>query len=211
MWLFSLTLLFFFTLIDLPRAHAQLLGPNLIANPSFESSTLAGAPADWSESAATGNAGRFTYPALPAKNGLKAARFDVIQYAGGDVAWRFKPVAVVPGDYIYIDWYKASAPSVIEAEFRRTGGATEYADISILPPTEIYTEAVVDIPVPQGVRALSVAHVLRGEGSLTIDDTWLCLRAPMAPISQDTNHAPPDPKAAIFADLTAKPTSRSRK
>lgn len=175
----SLGLLLFFACSGPALAHAQLLGPNLVPNPSFESSTRAGLPAHWSEHAAGGSAGTFAYPALPPKIGFKAAQVAITAYRGGEAGWEFAPVAATPGSYTYIDSYRATAATVIEAEFRHEDGSASVADLAVLPPQDTYAPAVVSLEIPAGVSRVTVRHVLRGTGTLTIDDVWFCLRAPM--------------------------------
>lgn len=159
------------TLSPAAPATASSLGPNLIPNPSLETAGSGGAPAHWHSGGYGSNTRSFTYPATPAENGSAAASLTVSSRASGDAKWYFDDVAITGGaTYQFSDYYRASAPSVIDVRYKFSDGSYGYYDVAAPPASASYRQAVARFQAPAGAVSLTVFHLVNRNGSLTTDD-----------------------------------------
>lgn len=145
-------------------------GRNPIYNPSFETKTKSGRPDGWSTGRHGDNNAEFTYP-VSDRNGMNAAQVSISSYKDGDAKWMFKDIPASAGHaYVFSDYYKSDADTVITAQFTSASGAVSWADIATLPPAPDWTRAAGAFYVPQDTVSLTVFHLLENAGTLTTDD-----------------------------------------
>ena len=146
---------------------------NLMPNPGFEIDNGTGLPASWKKGGYGSNSRTLTYP-VSGDGGGKAAQVEVSNYTSGDAKWYHEAIPVSKGTYTYTDKYRSSIPSIITVQFEKSGGGFSYLDIAHLPPSpNSFSNAVADFTVPSGVVAVTVFHLIKSNGSLTIDSVGL--------------------------------------
>jgi|GEM_PF-1065875 len=163
-----------------PATTTPPVAGNLIGNPSLE--TAAGTvPAGWANNTWGTNTSVFSYP-VAGQDGAKAAKLVVSGYASGDAKWFFDDVAVTAGTtYTFSDYYQSTAPSFLVARFKSSTGVYSYGEIATAPVSAGWSQISKPIIVPANTVALTVFHLLRSNGSLTVDT--FALTAPGAPTS----------------------------
>lgn len=144
---------------------------NLIANPGFETAGSNGLPQSWTKGGYGTNTRTLTYPV--AGNPGNAARVTITNYASGDAKWVFDPVSIAPGTYTYSDSYQATLTSYLTAQFIRTDGSLSYLTIQTLPASAGWASAAGTFTVPSGVARVTIFHLIKGNGTLTIDNASL--------------------------------------
>lgn len=162
---------------------AQAAEPNLIVNPSLETSGTDGLPQGWHKDSWGTNMATFDYP-VTGHASAKAAQTTLISRTSGDAKWWFDHVPVTPGaEYRFSDWYQASSGSQLVIQYRTVADTFEYVWLKDVPSASVWTEASAVFTVPGGVSTLTVFHLVSSVGSLTIDEAAL----------QATSSAPPTP------------------
>jgi peptidoglycan/xylan/chitin deacetylase (PgdA/CDA1 family) len=158
------------TILALPGASQAAEGPNLIGNQSFETAGSDGLPVGWGRGRWGTNTTVFTYPAS-GLSGLRAAKVDISSYSSGDAKWYFNDVAVTPGvGYVFRDQYTSSATSYITLQYRRSDGSYAWTDLGVVGPSASAASFQKMFTVPAGVTSLTVFHLIKSVGSLTVDN-----------------------------------------
>ncbi len=165
---------------------------NLIANPDFE--TAAGSlPAGWKKGGYGSNTRTLTYLTTGGETG-RAVRVAISNYVSGDAKWYFTNVAAVPGaTYTYTDRYQASVPSFVTVQYAMSNGGFTYKDIATPASAGAWTTASGTFTVPSGATSLTIFHLIKTNGQLTIDNASLVEQgAPPPP------PPPPPPGNSVF-------------
>lgn len=152
---------------------------NLVPNPSLETADVSGAnPAQWSRGRWGTHTAAFSYPS-PSPYGTRGASVTLSNYVSGDAKWYFKRIAPTPGrTYLFSNAYNSTTISYVTTEFTHANGTKSYMDLAVLNPTEgVWETFSGTIIVPEDVTALTVFHLIKSNGSLTIDDYLLRLTA----------------------------------
>ena len=161
------------TPVPTPSPIVSSVGPNLISNPSAESQT-GGVPDGWFtdiEGATTA-----TFSVVPGHNGGSAVQTNltVSDPAGGDAKWIWAPVPVTTNaDYVFSQYYKSDYKSVVIVEFNMSDGTRQFTNLITLPPATDWTRVDREFNVRPGTVSVTVFDVLRGVGTLTVDDVSL--------------------------------------
>jgi peptidoglycan/xylan/chitin deacetylase (PgdA/CDA1 family) len=160
-------------------------GPNLIQNFSVETDGDANAiPDSWFTGKWGTNTTTFTYPVAGAE-GVKAAKIDMTAYTSGDAKWYFTDVPVTGGQtYTFKDQYQTSVATSIVARYTNTSGTFTYLDLGTTPASSTWQTFQTSFTVPAGMVSMTVFHLIKSVGSLTIDN---------ASLSQATTTPPPPP------------------
>src|SRR6185369_11909577 len=115
---------------DLEKVNIASDPANLISNPSLETQTTNGLPADWAKGRWGTNTTTFTYP-IAGYQSAKAAQVNISQYTTGDAKWYFKDVPVVPGTaYEFSDYYSSNVTTYITLRFTLNDGTFKYLDLN---------------------------------------------------------------------------------
>jgi peptidoglycan/xylan/chitin deacetylase (PgdA/CDA1 family) len=147
-----------------------------IQNPLLETAGANGDPENWFRGGWGANTAVFTYP-VAGIDGGKAAKIDITNYADGDAKWFFKDAAVLPNEeYILSTAYQSTADSVVTIRYMYLDGTVQYADIATIPSSGgAWKNFTQTIAIPANVDTVTVFHLLRGNGSLTVDNYSLKL------------------------------------
>ncbi|MEK7063843.1 MAG: polysaccharide deacetylase family protein [Patescibacteria group bacterium] len=145
---------------------------NLIPNPGFE--TTAGTlPSGWKKGGYGSNSRLLTYLQSGGESG-KAVRVQVSNYVSGDAKWYFNNVAVSPGaSYTYTERYQASVPSFVTVQFTHSNGTLTYKDIATPAAASGWTTASGTFTASSGAVSLTIFHLIKQNGQLTIDNVSL--------------------------------------
>lgn len=149
---------------------------NLIANPDFESTDGAGQPVSWSKGRWGTNTTTFSYP-VPGIQDSKAAKIAITSYTSGDAKWYFAQVPVSRGVYTYATQYQATVPSYLVARFQRQDGTFTYADLGTVTSASAWTPASFKFWIPQSAQQVTIFHLIKSVGQLSVDNTALTLTA----------------------------------
>ncbi len=142
-----------------------------ILNPSLETVGGNGDPENWFRGSWGSNTATFTYPVTGADGG-RAAQVDVSNYESGDAKWYFKEATVLQNeDYVLTESYKSDAASVITVKYIYLDGSVQYADVASIPSSNgVWTNLSHTIRIPANVKAVTIFHLLRSNGSLAVDN-----------------------------------------
>jgi peptidoglycan/xylan/chitin deacetylase (PgdA/CDA1 family) len=142
-----------------------------ILNPSLETTDASGGPANWFRGSWGTSSTTFTYPVMGIDGG-KAAKIEVANYADGDAKWFFQDTGVLPNeDYVLSDSYQSTADSAITIRYTFLDDTVKYADIAVIPSSNgAWKNFSQTIAIPANVDTVTAFHLLRGNGSLTVDN-----------------------------------------
>ncbi len=173
-YLLSITLLFLFSLflpfLQLRAANAAPI--NLVSNPSAETvdptnSTL---PLDWSQGNWGTNTSNFSF-ANTGHTGSHSLSIQMSAATSGDAKWYFKPVAVSAGtQYTFSDYYQSGVSTSVIAQTDDGNGVYSYIDLGNAAPTTAWAPFTATLKTPANAKNLTVFHLIKTDGSLTIDD-----------------------------------------
>lgn len=150
------------------REVTEAPSSNPIRNPGFETAGTGGLPANWTKGGYGTNTRVFSYPVTG--NPGSAARITMSGYASGDAKWVFAPVTLSPGTYVYSDTYQSTLPSTLTVQFANTNGTFSYRDIATVPASGGWSTASGEFSVGVGVSSVTVFHLIKGNGTLTLDN-----------------------------------------
>ena len=142
---------------------------NLILNPSLETAN-GSLPANWAKNNWGTLTATYAYP-VAGHTGDKAAQITVSGYKNGDAKWYFDDVPVTPGaEYVFSDWYQSSVPTTVTARYKMSAGGYQYPNLGTAPAATSWTQFSKKFTVPAGVSSMSVFHLIKANGTLTVDD-----------------------------------------
>ncbi|NTV54899.1 MAG: polysaccharide deacetylase family protein [Candidatus Moranbacteria bacterium] len=174
-------------------AAAATQSTNLILNPSLE--TASGSlPQYWATDKWGTSTTSFSYP-VTGHAGDKAAKVTMSGYRSGDAKWYFNDVAVTPSaQYVFSDWYKSTAKTWIVAQYTSSSGTVQYVDFGSVAASSSWKQYSKTFTVPAGITKLTVLHLIKANGTLTVDDYSLA-----------SSSSTPTPAPTLT--LSANPTS----
>jgi peptidoglycan/xylan/chitin deacetylase (PgdA/CDA1 family) len=142
-----------------------------IINPLLETAGQNGNPENWFRGSWGANNAVFTYPVAGADGG-KAAKIEVTDYMDGDAKWYFGGALVLSNEeYVLSENYQSTAPTFVTIRYSYNDGTIQYADAATLPSSNGAWESFSKtIAIPANVTSVSAFHLLRGNGSLTVDN-----------------------------------------
>lgn len=150
---------------------AAALGPNLIPNPSLESSDASGLPSGWKKGGYGTNTRVLTYPASPAQDGARAAQASITAYTSGDAKWYFNHIPVTAGQtYQFSDYSFSNVSSEVDVQLKMSDGTFRYIVLARPGPSSSYQKTTAQFTVPAGAVSLTVFHVIHQVGGLTVDN-----------------------------------------
>ena len=144
--------------------------PNLIENPSFENTDVAGLPASWQKSTWGTNNAILSYP-VSGFGTPHGAEVEITAYTNGDAKWYFTPIPVVAGQrYQFSDYYKSNAPTEVVAEYTLTDGTYSYERLSGVSASDSWTTHSAEFIPPPGASYATIFHSLISTGTLAVDE-----------------------------------------
>jgi peptidoglycan/xylan/chitin deacetylase (PgdA/CDA1 family) len=152
------------------KVFNKALGPNLILNPSAETST-SGAPDNWTQDGSGTNTPTYTY-LNTGHSGNHSLQVSIGSYTDGSADWAPDPVAVTPGGtYLFSDWYMSDSSSEIDTAVTLSDGTIQYSYIQTVLPASNWTQVVVEWDAPPNAVSVVFFHLIDSANStLTTDD-----------------------------------------
>ena len=169
--------------IAAPRFDVVAQGPNLIRNPSLETTgSPSSTPANWSNVYWGSKTPTFTYPATGHAS-ARAAQLTQKSNSSGDGRYQPAAVAVTSGvTYTYSEWYKSNATTQLDVEFTSPSGAVSYIWLmTVASSGNAWKQLTATFVIPSGVAAAAPFHLISNSGSLTIDEVSLTAPAMLPP------------------------------
>ena len=183
------------------KAEATNVGPNLIANASFETST-AGQPTAWQQAGWGTNTTSFSYD-NSGHTGSYSGSINMTKYSDGDAKWMFNPIAVTAGSrYTYSDFFQATGANQVVVQF--DDGASNYSYLWLASPSTntAWTAFSSSFTVPAKVKNATVFHLIDSVGTLKLDGASLNAILPDAPASDGNILANPSVETAGLSNTT---------
>jgi len=173
------TLSSFISLTTLPVSAIA----NQVPNPSAEtvSSTDSTLPSGWLTGNWGSNTAVFTYDTT-GHTGTRSLKVQLTKYTSGDAKWYFTPQAVTPGStYTYSDYYKSTAVTSLVAQYDNGAGVYTYATLNskVAKSSTAWTQVIANFTVPAGVKNVTIFHLIKAVGTLSIDDASLTPTTPV--------------------------------
>lgn len=192
-------------LFGVPSADASP-SANLIANPSFETTSTTTTPQAWTSNKWGTNTSTFTYPTT-GRTGTRSVKVQVSAYTNGDAKWFATPVTVTPGIlYTYSDYYQSTSASRYVVQYTTAAGVNSYQELAAAPAATAWTQGVRAFTPPAGTQKASVFHLLSAVGALTIDDVSLTYETTSTP-PPTTGNLVSNPSLETAAGTPAAPAS----
>lgn len=152
-----------------PLGSVFAAGPNLVANPGFETAT-ASVPASWSKDNWGTNTAAYTYETT-GHTGSRSATVKVSSYKTGDAKWYFTPVTVKPNTkYTFSNWYKSTVITGIDAVVTTTTNTTNYIHIADPVASADWKQQSYGFTAPANAKQVTFYHYVDKNGTLTVDD-----------------------------------------
>jgi len=147
-----------------------------ITNASLDTLGANGDPLNWFRGGWGTNTVAFTYPE-PGQSGGNAAKIVVSNYTDGDAKWYFGDTPVLQNEkYIFSDSYRSDATSVITLRYTYQDNSIQYVDIATLPSSGgTWKNLTQTLTIPANVVSMTAFHLLRENGSLTVDNYSLTM------------------------------------
>ncbi len=142
---------------------------NLIYNPSLEEANGT-QPNRWIAGKWGTNTSVFTYP-TGGFDGARSASLTVTGYVDGDAKWYFEDVPVIAGkQYTFSEYYKSNVVTNVTIRWTKTDGTKVYQSLGNPVATTNWTQRVSTFTVPTGVVKMTIFHILKSNGTLSIDN-----------------------------------------
>jgi peptidoglycan/xylan/chitin deacetylase (PgdA/CDA1 family) len=145
-------------------------GPNIVPNPSVETAGTNGNPQSWARGRWGTNTATYTYP-VAGSGSPKAVKVDITSYTSGDAKWWFQEVPISPNQqYTFSDSYTSTISSRVTVQYRQTDGTFKYVDLGTLPASTAWRTGSFTFTTPANVTKITVFHLIKAVGSLTVDN-----------------------------------------
>ena len=145
-------------------------GPNLIANPSFETSTNGTTPDSWFGSNWGTNTSTFTY-LNTGHTGNHSVKVQTTAYTNGAANWYYNDVPVTAGaTYQYTNWYQSNVDTEVDAEVVMSDGTTQYFWLGSVFANTNWTKFTTTFTPPAGAKSMAIYQLLAKVGYIVSDD-----------------------------------------
>ncbi len=139
---------------------------SLFANPSAEGDQ----PDGWNSDAFGDIEATFTHLDTGNSGGHSLA-VEVTRHGSGDAKWFPDPIAVEPdGFYEFSNHYRADVETEVWLVRYDAEGAPAFDLLEVLPRSSDWRRFGTEFLIPDGTVAATVFHVLKAEGTLSVDD-----------------------------------------
>lgn len=152
---------------------------NAILNGSFEtaSATDPTLPQGWLKSGWGTNQVTYSYP-VAGNASEKAASINLSSYTSGDAKWSFTPIVTSTiQPLLYSNYYKATVPTFVTVDALLSNGSHQYIDIANLTASVDWKQTQAIFTPPAGTQSLTIFHLIKQVGTLTIDSARLSATA----------------------------------
>lgn len=158
---------------SIPAAIVTAAAPNLINNPSVETTNTAGtSPLNWSHDKWGTNTVTFTYKTNDSHTGTHSLYLSMTKHTSGDAKWLFADVTVKPNtSYIYSEFYTSNVASEIDVQYTSTAGKLSYVQLAKpAASSTAWKQLSATFTTPANVKSLTIFHLLNRVGTLQTDD-----------------------------------------
>ncbi|MDN5274342.1 MAG: hypothetical protein JWP06_243 [Candidatus Saccharibacteria bacterium] len=163
--------------------------PNLILNPSVETTTSTGTPQNWTQSKWGTNTTTLQYKTTEGHTGNHSLYISMTARTDGDAEWIHDAVAVQPNtQYTYTSWYKSSISTEIDLQYTDKTGKVTYAYVNSVAPSANWQALTTTFVTPANVAKVSVMHIVAAPGWLQTDDFSLTGPVATTPPPVDQNN-----------------------
>lgn len=153
-------------------------GPNLVPNPSLETSSNGTTPDGWLSSNWGTNTATFSYPAS-GHTGSRSVRAEITSYTNGAANWYYPEVAASAGKtYKYENWYQSNVDTEVDAQVTMNDGTVQYFWLGTVFANTNWTKYTATFTVPAGAKSISIYQILAKKGYLVTDDYSLAEYTP---------------------------------
>lgn len=165
----------------LPALPVAAAGPNLVANPSVETSAN-NLPTSWTTAKTGTNNTAFNYLST-GRTGSRSLQVQMSQRTSGQAQWQFTPVAVSPNtNYTYTDWYKSNVQTTLAIIVKNSNGTTStQATSNQGTSSSSWRQSSLSFKTSANAVSVTVYHYIDRVGQLTLDDFSLTGPTPVIP------------------------------
>src|SRR5258706_6437730 len=159
---------------------------NFVPNPTLETPSPNPAfPQSWLKGGSGTDARILTYP-VAVHNSARAAKTEITSYTSGDAKWYFTSAAASSGQqYIFSDYSISNTTSYVTMRYLLQDGTYKYQDVMLnIPSHSSWTQYSNGFTVPtyaSAVASMTVFHLIKSVGFLTVDDYSLTVFTPPPP------------------------------
>lgn len=155
-------------------------GPNLVANPSLETSTNGTSPDSWLSSNWGTNTSAFTYLST-GHTGSRSIEVQTTSYTNGAANWYYNDLPVTAGQaYQYTNWYKSNVDTEVDAEVTMTDGTVQYYWLGAVLNNPNWTKFTTTFTPPAGAKSMAIYQILAKVGYIISDDYSINTYTPLA-------------------------------
>ncbi len=156
-------------LTPLQIVHAD--GPNLVLNPSVETTNIQGLPNNWSALKSGTNVSTFTYVTTVGNIGTHSLLINMSNRTNGDAKWRSDPILIKSNQkYSLSDFYKATSRNEFDLEYSDINGVKTVVNLPQINTSNNWAKATQTFTSPANAVSVIVMHTLLRVGSLQTDD-----------------------------------------
>ena len=155
-----------------PNPTTPTPDPNLIPNGSFASEYPLdpSIPLHWIKGSYGDNLAEFFYETTGRTDNTSAS-ITMSQYVYGDAKWIFEAVDIVGGtNYTFSDWYKATTDTELLVDWTLDDGTHQYDLLAPVAAASDWTKLTRSLTAPANAVKVSVHHMIKANGTLTVDD-----------------------------------------
>ena len=145
-------------------------GPNIILNPSLETSTNGTTPDNWLSSNWGTNTSTFSY-LNSGHTGNHSVEVQTTSYTNGAANWYYNDLPVTAGQtYQYTDWYQSNVDTEVDAEVVMSDGTTSYYYLGAVPASTSWAKFTTTFTAPTGAKSMAIYQILAKVGYIISDD-----------------------------------------
>lgn len=145
-------------------------GPNLLANPSVETSTNGTSPDSWLSSNWGANTSTFSY-LNSGHTGNRSVQVQTTSYTNGAANWYYNDVPVTAGKtYLYSNWYKSNVDTEVDAEVVMSDGTVQYYFLGTVFANTTWAQFKATFTPPSGAKSIAIYQILAKNGYIISDD-----------------------------------------
>ncbi len=161
-----------------PPPPPPATGSNLIANPSFETSSTGTSPDGWSSGNWGTNTATFAYLST-GHTGTKSVKATISGYSNGAASWHYAGANVVAGKtYKYENWYQSNVDTEVDAEVVMADGSVQYFWLGTVIASTSWAKFSATFVPPAGAKSVAIYQILAKNGYITTDDYSLAEYTP---------------------------------
>jgi peptidoglycan/xylan/chitin deacetylase (PgdA/CDA1 family) len=154
-------------------------GPNLILNPSLESSASGTAPDSWLFSNWGTNTSTSSY-LNTGHTGTHSLKVQTTSWTNGAANWYYADIPVTAGTtYQYSNWYQSNVDTEVDAEVTMTDGTVNYYYLGTVLANTNWTKFTTTFTPPAGAKSMAVYQILAKVGYIVSDDYSLNTYTPL--------------------------------